>query len=126
MGKKAINRNSKDPFKIIVALNKAVVDVVKIGETQATKLIKTMNDANNHVEQLAHWLFGVTVHQISNAKYEVDLDNVTLKEYVNKRQNCAIMQSLEAADVPTNPENNTGVLLQFNQSLTLHTEAAQE
>ena len=49
---------SKDPIEMILALNKIVVETFEIGESQDTEAAKMKEDANDHIEEFAKWLFG--------------------------------------------------------------------
>ena len=55
----------KDPIEIILALNKIVVEAFKIVESQNIELAKIKKAANDHIEEFAKWLFGVSIKKIS-------------------------------------------------------------
>ena len=121
-----MNLDSKDPFEIILASNKAVVESFGVGESEDAEAQKLKELANDHAEDLAVWLHGISINQIPETKYEVDPDDAELVAYTKERQNRAIMPSLAVVDLQTNPGDSAGVSLQLNQSLTLHAEAARE
>ena len=117
---------SKDPIEIILALNKAVVEAFKIGESQDVEAAKMKEEANDHIEEFAKWLFGASLKQIPEIKYEVDPDDSELSNYVKERQESGIMPSLAAANRQANPRDDAGISAQLNQTLTIHAEAARE
>jgi hypothetical protein len=117
---------SKDPIETILALNKAVVEAFEIGESEDVESAKMKEEANDHIEEFAKWLYGISIKQIPEIKYEVDPDDLELASYVKERQERGIMPSLAAADRQANPKDDAGISAQLNQTLTVHAEAARE
>ena len=48
-----MNLESKDPFEIILASNKPVVEAFEAGTSQDTEVLKLKELANDHVQDLA-------------------------------------------------------------------------
>ena len=83
-------------------------------------------EANDHIEKFAKWLFGASINQISEIKYEVDPDDLELSNYVKEWQENKSMPSLAAVNQQANPRDDTGVSVQLNKMLTIHAEAARK